>query len=619
MKQGTFGFGETNGWVAEPPPDLSRVKDVTIDWESTGLRWFDEDEGIGLAVSVPGWRSWYFPIKHKTGNIDPAVLLRFMRHELRGKIIRGFHSKFELHISRKFGVELRDQGNTFVDVGHHAALLDDHRKRFKLQHLAEDEGISGKLDPGDKANLADQDAGSVAPYAMRDCTLVDELLDLYAPRIEAEDLGRVLRLESDIIPATAEFEMNGMPIDVPMLEQWDIESRAILNRLTWDLRRHAGFTVNPDAPTHMKRLFEQCGEPLRFKCRSKRCQHIHAPADICPKCGEESSLSFDALIFRPAAARHEAIQLAWRIAKLNDLRSKFITKYLKEHVNGIIYPSLNQLMTDDGGTISGRYSATLGMHQVMNADKHGKLYAWLAEYGANDFFVKRLFKPAPGKVWASADMRQVEYRFFAHLTQYIGSTRLIKRYEEDPLVSFHKIVGEDVLRIQPLATYTDVKVFNFLSVFGGGVNAASRSLGIPYEDAKVLSDAYHEANPEVRQLLDFAMQTADERGYILSILGRRSRFPGKPGKRSRLHKALNAAIQPSAADANKLAIRDVYAERKRLELTMRMTVHDSLEGDLTNPSKMSEYSEVLNTQRLPLSVPLLWETGCGPSWAEAKA
>src|SRR5690606_11596343 len=120
--------------------------------------------------------------------------------------------------------------------------------------------------------------------------------------------------------------------------------------------------------------------------------------------------------------------------------------------------------------------------------------------------------------------------------------------------------------------------------------------------------------PEARALLDKAMAIAESRGYVKTLLGRRSRFP----HRARTHKALNAVIQGSAADINKLCLDAVYQERKRLGLEMTLTVHDELNGLVDDPAALGPIMDVLNTQQIPLRVPILWSGHVGRTWAEAK-
>lgn len=579
-----YADAETDAWRPAPLPDLSGVDVVYLDTETTGLHRF-KDRPVGLAVGY-GDQALYAPFGHRGGGpqLDEAVVKRWAVTELRGKTIVNLNTKFDLHLMESWGVPLREMGCRFRDVAHSEALLDDHETSFSLNALAQKRLGTSKHDMTGAA-IPDLPSNAVADYAMQDVRLVAQLHAHYAPLLAAEDLGRVQALEDQIIPVSVEMERNGMPLDTDRLDAMCERARVLWETLTWDLQRLVGFLVNPDSNEHMTRLWRVCGEPI-----------VHRTATGKP--------SFTTDVVQDAATRHPAIALLWRIGKLEDLRSKYLDKFRREHEGGVLYPTLHQLKTGDGGTISGRFSCVRpNMQQVMGKNKHQRFYGWLAEYG-EPFFIKDLFTPRNGQ-WISADARQIEFRLFVH---YSGSQRLLDRYREDPLVDFHNIVQGFVEPKLPGVDRTRVKVFSFTSLYGGGEGSVARSLGLSPEEARELSDTYHHAFPEVRDLSARAQKVARFRGYVKSALGRRSRFPNG----ERLHKTLNAVIQPTAADYNKVALVALYEARKRLGLTMRLTTHDSFDGDCEgNPEAVDT---LLNEQRMPCSVPILWETKTGDRW-----
>jgi len=557
---------------------------IEFDCETTGLE--RTSLPVGFALGTPKGTQ-YLPFGHRGGqNLDEAVVKRWAERELRGKYIRNLNTKSDLHWMRRWGVDLREQDNTFHDVAHAAALLDDHRKTFNLNELATTELGEGKADL-DPDTIAALSGGQVAAYACNDVRLVRLLAEVYAPRLKAEGLEVVSRLEDAVIPTVVEMEANGMPLDVELLTKWQKSAAALEDTLQWELYRLTGFMVNPDAPTDMAKLFSRCGAQPGFTVKGKP--------------------SFTTDIVEAAAVAHPAIRIAWRLGKIRDLRNKYLDKYAAEHVDGVLYPSLNQLRGDDGGTVSGRFSCVRpNLQQVLGADKHRRAYGWVTEYGPDDYLIKRLFVPTSGR-WVSADMKQCEYRIFVHYTR---SERLLKKYRDDPNTNFHNYVNEDILK--NAFDKTRVKVFNFLSIFGGGASAAARNLGVSQHVAEDWSRLYHAAFPEARALLNEAMDAADRRGYVKTLLGRRSRFKGERGKRERLHKALNAVVQGTAADAMKATLVALYEARESIGITMRLCVHDSMEAEVRD---VEGYTALLNAQRLNLTVPLLWEIVSHSRWA----
>jgi len=204
-----------------------------------------------------------------------------------------------------------------------------------------------------------------------------------------------------------------------------------------------------------------------------------------------------------------------------------------------------------------------------------------------------------------------------------------------------------------------MKNFNFMRIYGGGLVKTAVMMGFITEDeGKEIEDAksqwtdprlagareieaiYNREVPEVKPLLKRAMHLAmskcrepqfpgdrhacnpqDElhrkykhRGYVKTMLGRRSRFPND----YKIHKALNSVIQGSAADIMKTKLVELYERRKELGFTMRMTIHDEICGDVPDVETAQRISEILNTQSFELAVPILWAIGTGKNWAEAK-
>jgi len=406
-----------------------------------------------------------------------------------------------------------------------------------------------------------------------------------------QHLERVSSLEDDVISVCLDMETVGMPLDMDLLERWSKRADEIAEEISYQIWKKVGFHVNPDAPTDMERLFNHAGLPVERTATGRP--------------------SFTGAVVREAALKNAAVELAWRLGKLNDLRSKYLRKYLKDHVGGVLYPTLNQLKVSDGGTVSGRFSCVRpNLQQVMGKDKHGRAYGWLQEYGRDDFLVKRLFVPRQG-LWCSADMRQVEYRVFAHYTR---SQQLLDAYRNNPDTDFHNIVGEMLKTVRPDITRTEIKVVNFLTIFGGGPGAIARQLGIDAATANSIYEDYHRSFPEAAKLLKNAETVARTRRHVRTILGRRARFVGR--QKDRTHKALNAIVQGSAADINKMKLVHVHRESKALGITMRMTVHDSLEVDLHNRDTLPAYKALLAEQEYDLSVPILWDVKVGPTWGD---
>ena len=80
---------------------------------------------------------------------------------------------------------------------------------------------------------------------------------------------------------------------------------------------------------------------------------------------------------------------------------------------------------------------------------------------------------------------------------------------------------------------------------------------------------------------------------------------------------MNAIIQGTAADIMKQKLIELFKARKRLGVTLRMTVHDEVCGDCPDDDQAEvEIRELLNVQSFDFKVPILWDINTGANWAE---
>jgi DNA polymerase-1 len=423
----------------------------------------------------------------------------------------------------------------------------------------------------------------------------------------------VQTLEDGVLPAVVEMEFNGAPLDMDMFEQWAKVIPHLREHYLWKAWRKIGFPVNPDKAEDLKRLFS------KYKLfHDKRT--------------DGGAQSFDAEVMGWAAKQVPEIALIERASKLGDLDSKFIQPYRKMAHNGHIYGTFHQLKTGEGGTVSGRFSMVRpNLQQVLSEDKAKDLYGTFTdqETGEGHFFnIRDLFCESSGS-WFCADQAQVEFRVMAHYSksQKILNTYALPHAEREvdgkmfayqgPHADFHIVVMDMIRRQEPAYTRKQSKNYSFATGYGAGAAKRASMVNVSIEREAEINAAYRKEFPELGQLLKRCASVAETRGYVKTILGRRSRFPG--GQRA--HKALNAIAQGTAADLNKRALVELHARRKELGYLPRLTVHDEVSGRLDDAAAAPAVMAVLNTQFIPLLVPILWDGGVADgrqSWANAK-
>jgi DNA polymerase I-like protein with 3'-5' exonuclease and polymerase domains len=229
-------------WRPSTPPSLSNMHEIYLNVETTGLMWWEKDRPLSISLCLPDNTTHYLPWGHRGGgNLSEEVMKRWCEQELRGKRIVNINTRFDVHMLREWGIDLEAQGNTVSDVGHYAALLDDHRLYMNLDSLIKDYLKETPMQRLDESHMKDFSAGAVAPRSMYNALSVKRLRDLMWPMLEEQELQTVRALEDKVIYVTCEMEKNGAPIDEELLDRWIKESRRQLDKLLLKIAHEVGF------------------------------------------------------------------------------------------------------------------------------------------------------------------------------------------------------------------------------------------------------------------------------------------------------------------------------------------------------------------------------------------
>ncbi len=198
------------------------------------------------------------------------------------------------------------------------------------------------------------------------------------------------------------------------------------------------------------------------------------------------------------------------------------------------------------------------------------------------------------------------------------------------------------------------QTINFGKIYGMGLDKLCSSMGMSREEGQRFMEAYDDAIPFVKHMLRLADSTAQKRGYVRTILGRRRRFDAyepadftlskklpaaskedmvrtvnseirkdptiRPGvRRARTYKALNAVIQGSAADQIKKAMVDCDEAGLWDVLPLHLTVHDELDVSVPKTQAGEEaFREMVHLmeEAVPLRVPVRADWKTGRNWGE---
>ena len=240
--------------------------------------------------------------------------------------------------------------------------------------------------------------------------------------------------------------------------------------------------------------------------------------------------------------------------------------------------------------------------------------------------IRKVFIPKEGCVFIDADYSQIELRILAHMSD---DKNLIDAYNHSK--DIHAATASLVFHV-PLEEVTkeqrsNAKAVNFGIVYGISSFGLSNDLSISRKEAEQYIKDYFISYPGIKNYLDNSVKEAKEKGYSVTMFGRRRPIPeltsGNFMQRQFGERvAMNSPIQGSAADIMKIAMINVAKELKEKDLKSKIVlqVHDELLIE-TAKEEVEQVSAILEQEMKEaahLSVALEIDMHTGENWYEAK-
>ena len=638
-------------WLAPTEyPDLRSAEEIAIDLETR-----DPDlkklgsgaitsngEVVGIAVAVDGWKG-YFPIAHEIGpNLDRKKVLDWFTDVCSSPATKIFHNAmYDVCWIRNLGIKIN---GLIVDTMIAASLIDENRFSYTLNTMSwaylnkgknEARLIEAAKERGldAKAEMWRLPAMEVGSYAEQDASLTLELWQKFKKIIIEDDLQNVFNLETDLFPCLVDMRFLGVRVDVEKANQLKTALAIKEENLLQQIKIETGVEVQLMAARSIAPLFDKLNLPYSRTEKS-----------------DEPSFTKNFLVTH----KHPVVRMIAEARKINKVRTTFIDSIIKHEHKGRIHADINQIRSDDGGTVTGRFSySNPNLQQIPARDPDtGPL-------------IRSLFIPEEGCKWGTFDYSQQEPRLVAHYAlkfELPSVNDIADSYENDPSTDFHKIVAEmaDIPRSQ-------AKTINLGLFYGMGKAKLMNELDLTKDKADDLFKKYHDRAPFVKQLMNKVMNAALNKGQIKTLLERRCRFPkyepilkgsdwgkyipaedeermkelqemgpvlidfegnvikekdGKPKKnywhnnptrRAFTYKALNKLIQGSAADMTKRAMVNLYKEG----YLAHIQIHDELDFSIESKDQADKIKKIME-QAVDLEVPNKVDYESGPNWGEIK-
>jgi DNA polymerase I-like protein with 3'-5' exonuclease and polymerase domains len=614
-------FEASTEWSApENYPDLKGYKYIAIDLETKDPNLKTRGSGaiqgmgeiVGFAIAVDGW-SGYYPIAHEGGgNMDRQKVLKWIKEVLETPATKIFHNAmYDVCWLKAYGFKINGM---IVDTMVMASLIDENRFSFTLNSISfeflrevkdekalKEAAQSFGLDA--KAEMYKLPAMYVGNYAEKDAELTLELFKTLSREIKKQNLENIYQLETELFPCLIEMKFKGVRVDVEKAHKLKQQLNTEEKQLLLEVKKHTGEEVEIWAARSIAKVFDKLALSYELTSKSKL-----------------PSFTKNFLSEHP----HPTIKLIAKAREINKAHTTFIDTILKHQYKGRIHADINPIRSDQGGTVTGRFSySNPNLQQIPARNK---------DLGP---MIRSLFIPEVNHKWGCFDYSQQEPRLVVH---YAAATEpicfddsvinIVKKFKNDS-VDFHQTVADmaDISR-------TQAKTINLGLFYGMGKNKLQAELGLSKVDADNLFNKYHENVPFVKDLMNRTSNHAQASGSIGTLLGRKCRFdkwePNTFGmhtpmsyeeaertygrgriKRAFTYKALNKLIQGSAADMTKKAMLDLYKEG----IIPHIQIHDELDISIESEEQAKKIIEIMENA-VTLAVPNKVDFESGDTWGD---
>ena len=602
-------------------PDLSDAKYIAIDLETKDPDLKSKGSGaiqghgeiVGFAVAVDGW-SGYYPIAHEGGgNMDRRIVLEWFKKVCATNAVKIFHNAmYDVCWIRAYGIPINGH---IIDTMVMASLIDENRIWYTLNSISYDylrevkdekalqqAAESWGIDP--KKELYKLPAMYVGNYAEKDAELTLELFKVLSREISKQNLTNIFDLETQLFPCLIDMKFKGVCVDVERAHKLKKQLLSQEESILLQVKKETGIDVQIWAARSIAKVFDKLS--LTY-AKTEKTQS--------PSFTKNFLSTHDNPVVKSIAKARE----------INKAHTTFIDTILKHNFRGRIHADINPIRSDQGGTVTGRFSySNPNLQQIPARNK---------DLGP---MIRSLFLPEEGHKWGCFDYSQQEPRLVVH---YAASTEpicfqpsvkeIVDKFNNND-VDFHQTVA-DMANI----SRTQAKTINLGLFYGMGKAKLQAELGLSTkEEAEDLFNQYHENVPFVRELMNSTSTLAQVSGSIGTLLGRRCRFnkwePKAFGmhkpmdfneavstyrlehiRRAFTYKALNKLIQGSAADMTKKAMVDLYNEG----IVPHIQIHDELDISVESEQQAKKIIEIMENA-VSLAVPNKVDYESGDNWGE---
>ncbi len=584
---------------------VQRMESATafaFDTETTGLD-PRTAELVGISIALQPHEAFYIPLGHRylgmPEQLPRVTVLNRLRPVFENPAIRkiGQNLKFDLQVLATAGLQVQ---GSWCDTMLCSYLLNPSRGGHGLDALAQ-EHLNHRMISYDEVTgsgknricFSEVEIEKATLYAAEDADATWLLHEKLLPMVREQKLESLLfELEMPLMEIMTRMEQHGVLLDTGFLGQLSREFGSQMEALEQQIHQLAQGPFNLNSPKQLEEvLFERLGLKAGKKTKGK------------------TGRSTDNEVLSGLAEEHEVARLLLEYRGLAKLKSTYADALAKlADPNNRVHTSYNQAVTATG--------------RLSSSDPNLQNIPIRTQEGRR---IREAFIAPPGHVILAADYSQIELRVLAHLS---ADPVFCDAFSQDE--DIHTRTASEVFGLFPEMVTSEMrrqaKTINFGIIYGQGAFSLAKQLGVARNVAEKFITAYKERHSGAIAFLDSCIASAQESGYVTTILGRKLPISDISSSNGNLRSyaernAINYPIQGSAADIIKQAMIGVdrAIHIAGLQSRLIMQVHDELVFEVPEVElePMRELVEQEMSRAVALKVPLKVDINWGNNWSEA--
>lgn len=570
---------------------------ISLDTETTSTDAIDA-ELVGLSFSVEEHKAFYVPIPDNREEAQKWIEIFRPVYENEEILKIGQNIKYDYEVLHRYGIKLK--GKLFdtmlahyliqPELHHNMDFMAESLLQYTTIHIDELIGAKGKH----QKSMRDLAPAEIYEYACEDADITLQLKNVLEPKlkeVEAEDL--FWNIEMPLVCVLADMELHGIRLDTEALEETSRIFTERMNQYEREIYELAGEQFNISSPKQVGEILFGKLQIMEKPKKTKTGQYVTS---------EEVLLSLQ--------AKSPIVQKILDYRGIKKLLSTYIDalpKLIKKHT-GHIHTSFNQALTATG--------------RLSSSDPNLQNIPVRTDDGKE---IRKCFIPEEGCLFFSADYSQIELRIMAHLSEDENMMEAFRSGQDIHRATAAKIWHEEIENVND-AQRKKAKQANFGIIYGITTYGLAQRMDIPNSEAKELIEGYFRTFPKVQAYMEWAKQTAREKGYAETIFHRRRYLTDINSKNGTVRgfaerNAINAPIQGSEADIIKVAMIRIHKrfEEENIRSKMILQVHDELNFSVYPDEKEQVERIVIEEMQnaYTLRMPLVADAGWGKNWLEA--